>query len=93
MQHRLTWNLTLAIVIHLTTPGNLGSVLRKGNSANHRIVTVSKLSKQVQKLAKLIFKFSIFELKSLFVSCEFNIPGVIAIHVLLWHLKKSLSGE
>ena len=28
---------------------------------------------------------------SLFISCEFNIPAVIAFYALLWQLKKSLS--
>ena len=36
-----------------------------------------KLSKHVLYLIKPICNFSIFKLKSLFVSCEFNIPGVI----------------
>ena len=35
-----------------------------------------------------MLKFSIFKLKSLFISYEFNIPGVIASYAFLWHLKK-----
>ena len=38
-----------------------------------------------------IHLFSILEFKSLFISCEFIIPGVPGLH-LLWSLKKSLSG-
>ena len=39
-----------------------------------------KLSKHVQQLVKLILKFTIFKLESLFTSCEFNIPGFIALY-------------
>ena len=46
-----------------------------------------KLSKRVQQLVKPILKFSIFELKSLFISCKFNIPGVIAFYAFLRQLK------
>ena len=50
-----------------------------------------KLSKHVQQLAIRILKFSIFELKSLFISCEFIIPGVIAFYALLRQLKNHYS--
>ena len=37
-----------------------------------------KLSKHVHQLVKHILKFSVFLLKSFFISFEFNTPGVIA---------------
>ena len=40
--------------------------------------------------AKTHLKLSIFELKSLFISCKFNIHGVIDFYGFLWQLKKSL---
>ena len=46
-----------------------------------------KLSKHIQKLVNPILKFSIFELKSLFISGEFSIPGVIAFYAFLRQLK------
>ena len=52
-----------------------------------------KLSKRVQQVAKPISKFSIFELKSLFISCESDIPGVIAFYTFPRESKKSLSSE
>ena len=45
-----------------------------------------KLSKHVHYLIKPISRSS-FELKSLFISCEFNIPGVIAFCAFLGQLK------
>ena len=44
-------------------------------------MVVCKLSGHVQYLIKpSILKFRIFELESLFISCEFDIPDVIAVH-------------
>ena len=52
-------------------------------SIYHRIVIFFKLSKHVHYLIKPILRFSIFEFKSLFISCEFNIPGFIAFYAFL----------
>ena len=48
-----------------------------------------KLSKHVQQLVKIILKFSIFTLESLFTFCEFNIPGVIAFYAFLRQFVKN----
>ena len=40
---------------------------------------------------KPILKFSISKLESVFISCEFNIPGVIAFYAFLRQLKKNPS--
>ena len=48
----------------------VSSVVRRVNSAVHRIVISSNF-------LNMLKNFSILELKSLFISCEFNIPGVI----------------
>ena len=39
-----------------------------------------------------MLKFIIFKLKSLFISCKFNVSGVIAFYVFPRQLIKSLSG-
>ena len=44
---------------------------------------ILKLSKHVQYMAKPILKFNIFELETLLISCELDIPGVIALHGFL----------
>ena len=61
-----------------------GSLVRKMNG------DILKLSKHVPYMAKPILKFNIFELETLLISCELDIPGVIALHGFL--MKKSLSG-
>ena len=51
-----------------------------------KIKNGTKVSPSV--LIKPILKFSIFELKPLFISCEFNIPGIFTFYAFLWQLKK-----
>ena len=38
-------------------------------------------------MVQKILKFNIVELRSLFITCEFNIPEVIADYAFLWQLK------
>ena len=59
---------------------NQGSLVRKVNSDIYRIVTFGNFLK-CQGTGKNILKFRIFELKSLFISYEFNISDVIAFYV------------
>ena len=49
------------------------------------------LTKHVQQLVKPILKFSILKLKSLFISCEFNIPGFIGFYAFLHQLNNLVS--
>ena len=68
---------------------NLIAPVRHENCAIHRIVTFSIGS----VTGKTHIKLQHFRLKVSFflISSELTIPGVIAIHALLWYLKKSLS--
>ena len=55
------------------------------DTADYRIVVFLNV---LNILSKLILKFIIFNLNSLFVSCMFNIHGVIAFWAILWKDKQ-----
>ena len=67
----------------------LWSVLGNVNSVIHWkvIISLMKVPKMFSNIKLHIIKFNSFELKPVFISCEFNISGVIAFYAFIWQLE------